>query len=583
MARAAVRPERSARGGPPAAVLPEVPGEVRLPDHGRAQEHDELRLVLDPVAVPERGPDPGQPGEEGDPRRVLARFLPHESPEHRHLPASKAQHRLDLADRDLRDPAHHPGGRELRVRIDHEPALAGDGGADLKDDFVVGRDRRGHEEDDPDRNRVQLGLDVAFDRRLVRFDPDLGGEEHPVLGDLDDCGLVVEDHDERSGEHVHVPEFAEEPDGQRKVGDGEAGERRGAEVAAEEAGVDRGVAEDAREVDPAPETVVELDLDDRRLDEDLAACAREDAIEEERHLAMTGGARPHRDEAGLAVTDHPRDPVRGLAENRPHRLYQRVPEPVFAPGLHTRGGAVLLAGRRPDPAPDPGSDLVYRLGLAGEGDVVDRVDPKGRLVAAGDEGSGLDLDAQIRLPGDAFEQAGEWLLDRVHGHPRLDLRIDVNVDTRIAGEGEEELADGDALHRDRPGLDRLSGSGPWHRGRCLHRGRDRGGLAIAGGRERCRAAAGEKESDRGGREEPKTGGRACARRRLRSARYALCGSPAAHVSSTSTEPEFCERAGGPRQGRSAWLCGENGPPFVGVGADGRRHFAPSAPLRALRD
>ena len=66
----------------------------------------------------------------------------------------------------------------------------------------------------------------------------------------------------------------------------------------------REVAEDPREVDPAPEAVVEIDLDDRRLDEDLAARAGEDAVEEERHLAMAGGARPYRDEAGLAVREH---------------------------------------------------------------------------------------------------------------------------------------------------------------------------------------------------------------------------------------------------------------------------------------
>ena len=34
--------------------------------------------------------------------------------------------------RNLRDPAHHAGRRELRVRVDHESALSGDGRTDLR-------------------------------------------------------------------------------------------------------------------------------------------------------------------------------------------------------------------------------------------------------------------------------------------------------------------------------------------------------------------------------------------------------------------------------------------------------------------
>ena len=327
--------------------------------------------------------------------------------------------------------------------------------------------------------------------------------------------------------------------------------------------------------------------------------------------------------------------VRSRAEHPPHRFDQRVPEPVLRPCFHVCGGTVLLTGRRLDSAPDAGPHLVLRLGLAIERDVVDRVGAQGRPVLSDDENAVLDLDAQIRVPRDAVEQAGERFVDRVDGRPRFNPGVDIDIDFRVSGEGEEELTDGDVLHRDGPGLRWFPGLRLRHGRRHLYRTRDRrelrmGESPVPGGGEQRRAAGGQSEQhDQGRNRDEETQSDACpstrgpgehgSERRCRldrgPGRYVAIGSPdrcfsggsrhaapegvrperrsnpvpfarrrirIVHVPSTFTEWAFCEEAAETEQGETARLFREIGAAFVGIRNDGGRHAARHPPRRGLR-
>ena len=130
-----------------------------------------------------------------------------------------------------------------------------------------------------------------------------------------------------------------------------------------------------------------------------------------------------------------------------------------------------------------------------------------------------------------------------------------------------KLADGDALDRDRPGLDRVARDGPRHGGRRLDRGRNAGGFGRGEDRERgppeavpCKPVA--RESTMAAPAPSPGPARASAR--------VVSDSCRPCPGSAFTVPEFCERTDGPEQGGLARLSRDIGPTFVGIGALGRR-------------
>ena len=170
-----------------------------------------------------------------------------------------------------------------------------------------------------------------------------------------------------------------------------------------------------------------------------------------------------------------RNDLVGFAQQIADVLGQRFPEAVVGVVGQCAVGAVA----RTAPAAaarnaGAGTDLAARL--ARHIEVVHPVVAQHRRIGHDEQVAPLHLVAHVHLQGGAVQDFGQGLVDGVHAHRASQVRVHVQVQARIARNGEQQAADVHVVHADGKHV----GLGPRGAGRGRQQGRihQRGRLSL---------------------------------------------------------------------------------------------------------
>nr|GEU28193.1 conserved hypothetical protein [Tanacetum cinerariifolium] len=306
------------------AVILVVAVHAGVLDHDRPDEDHQLGLGAAFVTVREQVADHRHRGQHRDAVLEVVHAVLHQAAHHGDLAARHLHQRFQLARLDHRHAALHAGRGQRRIGIVDVRDDAGDGGAHVDGHFVVVRNLRRHAHDKPHRHRFQLGLVHGLRNRRAGAAQhgrrDLDREEHVVVHDLEQRGLVVHHADFRAGQDLDLAERFQQLDGRLQVAQlagrievierKRAGRRAHVDAAGQAVGAAHALAEldaaarHAGPVDALLVVITEFHFQHGRFDQHLPLGGTEHDVEEFADFFVLARGGAHGNQAALGIDDH---------------------------------------------------------------------------------------------------------------------------------------------------------------------------------------------------------------------------------------------------------------------------------------